>query len=528
MSRLIVNSSNEYKPSKHQPGEIFFNKSSGTLSWTGIAPGLKTVADNTQVQALAVSVDQVNETVSLLQEQLENVVDNLGTAVLPPQSGQTGKFLTTNGTTVSWASAGQLANVSSADIEWEHYSSEAQLPSAAEKHGMFAHVHGTGHGYMAHAGQWVKLANYTDLPQVTVGTVATGTTNGTTGTITFDGTYLNVCYNTNEWRRVPVLPFTANLVTDAQVSTLLNNYVTSTGLTVALNNYVTGANLSSALNSYITSSSLTSTLTGYVTSSALTSALASYATSSSLSNYVTSSSLTSTLNNYATTSTLSTYATTASLASYVTSSSLTSTLSSYLTTTDAGNTYVSNSSLTSTLNSYLTTASAASTYATTTTLNNRVPVQTGYNGKFLTTNGTSSSWGDLPNSVSSIRTTATSNVDFGTSWASVNTTYYKWDLPVAGDYIVWCTLRARNWGTNGFGKVRLYNASTATAVTNTETMLIEQQNSVLLNTMSTSIWKFTATGATTLVLQGSASTSGSIGIQSDANGYNEFGYVRIT
>ena len=33
------------------------------------------------------------------------------------------------------------------------------LPSATTYHGMFAHVHGTGAGYFAHAGNWVELAN---------------------------------------------------------------------------------------------------------------------------------------------------------------------------------------------------------------------------------------------------------------------------------------------------------------------------------------------------------------------------------
>lgn len=43
------------------------------------------------------------------------------------------------------------------------YSVEGDLPSATDYHGMFAHVHGTGAGYFAHAGNWVKLANYTDI-----------------------------------------------------------------------------------------------------------------------------------------------------------------------------------------------------------------------------------------------------------------------------------------------------------------------------------------------------------------------------
>ena len=43
------------------------------------------------------------------------------------------------------------------------YSAEGDLPSASTYHGMFAHVHGTGKGYFAHAGNWVKLANFDDI-----------------------------------------------------------------------------------------------------------------------------------------------------------------------------------------------------------------------------------------------------------------------------------------------------------------------------------------------------------------------------
>ena len=41
------------------------------------------------------------------------------------------------------------------------YSAEGNLPSATTYHGMFAHVHGTGKGYFAHAGNWVKLLDET-------------------------------------------------------------------------------------------------------------------------------------------------------------------------------------------------------------------------------------------------------------------------------------------------------------------------------------------------------------------------------
>jgi len=43
-----------------------------------------------------------------------------------------------------------------------NYDSAGSLPSASTYHGMFAHVHGEGRGYFAHAGNWVGLANQTE------------------------------------------------------------------------------------------------------------------------------------------------------------------------------------------------------------------------------------------------------------------------------------------------------------------------------------------------------------------------------
>ena len=41
------------------------------------------------------------------------------------------------------------------------FATEGDLPSASTYHGMFAHVHGTGKGYFAHGGNWIKLIDET-------------------------------------------------------------------------------------------------------------------------------------------------------------------------------------------------------------------------------------------------------------------------------------------------------------------------------------------------------------------------------
>ena len=50
------------------------------------------------------------------------------------------------------------------------YATQGALPSAGTYHGMFAHVHQTGRGYFAHAGNWLELVN-----KETSGIVGTGT-----------------------------------------------------------------------------------------------------------------------------------------------------------------------------------------------------------------------------------------------------------------------------------------------------------------------------------------------------------------
>ena len=43
------------------------------------------------------------------------------------------------------------------------FATEGDLPNATTYHGMFAHVHATGAGYFAHGGNWIKLANNSQL-----------------------------------------------------------------------------------------------------------------------------------------------------------------------------------------------------------------------------------------------------------------------------------------------------------------------------------------------------------------------------
>ena len=66
------------------------------------------------------------------------------------------------------------------------YGAMSDLPSAAAYHGLFAHVHSTGRGYFAHAGNWLELVN-----KETSGVVGTGTETYNIGGITATGLDLN-------------------------------------------------------------------------------------------------------------------------------------------------------------------------------------------------------------------------------------------------------------------------------------------------------------------------------------------------
>ena len=68
-----------------------------------------------------------------------------------------------------------------------NYAQLSDLPSASTYHGMFAHVHATGKGYYAHAGNWLPIVNEDTSGNVTLGgdlTITGGLqVNGTTTTI---------------------------------------------------------------------------------------------------------------------------------------------------------------------------------------------------------------------------------------------------------------------------------------------------------------------------------------------------------
>ena len=140
--------------------------------------------------------------------------------------------LNANNLTVTGTLTLPLHAISSEDLHWEHYSAEENLPSAAFKHGMFAHVHGTGSAYYAHSGNWVKLAKATDISDNNLTTISQQTASYTpgladafkliemtTGTLTLPndstvnypvGTYIEVLQTTTSQININGTGFTPN------------------------------------------------------------------------------------------------------------------------------------------------------------------------------------------------------------------------------------------------------------------------------------------------------------------------------
>jgi hypothetical protein len=121
--------------------------------------------------------DEPSTTINWSQSVLDDIaVGNLtSTTISSPTISSTTQLnavgLTVTGTVILPDNA-----IKSSLLDWEHYNTEADLPLATLKHGMFAHVHGTGSAYYAHSGGWYKLAKTSDVELISYGTAASGAT----------------------------------------------------------------------------------------------------------------------------------------------------------------------------------------------------------------------------------------------------------------------------------------------------------------------------------------------------------------
>jgi len=186
-------------------GSLAYNNSTGVITYTG--PSAAEVQAHISggtgitVSGGAVSLDFADA--GFKTDQVVEGTTNLYHTDARAISAVTGSDLDMGSSNITTTGKVLFANM---------YSNEASLPSATTYHGMFAHVHGTGKGYFAHGGNWIKLLDesssntgnltegsnlyYTDARAqaaitggtgvtVTSGSVAIGQDVGTTATPTF-------------------------------------------------------------------------------------------------------------------------------------------------------------------------------------------------------------------------------------------------------------------------------------------------------------------------------------------------------
>ena len=129
--------------------------------------------------------------------------------------------------------------------------------------------------------------------------------------------------------------------------------------------------------------------------------------------------------------------------------------------------------------------------------------------------------------LNSFRTSGSLVTGFTSGFANADIARFYWNLPEAGDYMLYSVLRTYLWSTTGFIKCRLFNNTTGSAIAGTDRMMFEVQNQAMaFNVMSTPVWKVTVGAASTIYLQLNATTAAA-GIQDDFNGYNEQGWMRV-
>ena len=150
-------------------GSEYFIQEDGTISTTTtpILAGLALSATELQVADLS-DLDNVNLSPYATTSSLTSTYATKAYADMVASQAATGVNFTTE---IANARSGAVADVAASDLDLNGnkvlfanvYSTLADLPSASTYHGMFAHVHATGKGYFAHAGNWVELANTSDL-----------------------------------------------------------------------------------------------------------------------------------------------------------------------------------------------------------------------------------------------------------------------------------------------------------------------------------------------------------------------------
>ena len=154
-------------------GEVFFNKVTSSLrvysgkdvSGFEIARAdLNNVSSSVLASKISLTNDDINWIAYDDLESLPSATDNHG--MFAHVHGTGGAYYAHAGAWVELALKTDVGSttITNDDIDWIAYADLASLPAAVDNHGMFAHVHGTGKAYYAHAGNWIQLADQSEIP----------------------------------------------------------------------------------------------------------------------------------------------------------------------------------------------------------------------------------------------------------------------------------------------------------------------------------------------------------------------------
>ena len=157
--RLRPTASNILQAGSNQIGEIFYDETNGTLRVFTGAEVSKVLASKTYVDSKTYTNDDIAWIAYADLASLPSAADNHGMFAHVHATG--GAYFAHAGVWIELALKTDVGNstITNDDIAWIAYADLASLPAASDNHGMFAHVHVTGKAYYAHAGNWIELAN---------------------------------------------------------------------------------------------------------------------------------------------------------------------------------------------------------------------------------------------------------------------------------------------------------------------------------------------------------------------------------
>lgn len=156
-----------FKISGGESGQVISTNGNGTLSWRTVASDLPSDWNATTGTQVILNKPTIPSITGLATETY--VSNSIANITIPSITGlATVAYVDNKATWANISGKPTFSTVAASgeykDLIWPVYQTIEDLPDATTNHGMFAHVHAEGHGYMAHAGTWVKLGNYSDIP----------------------------------------------------------------------------------------------------------------------------------------------------------------------------------------------------------------------------------------------------------------------------------------------------------------------------------------------------------------------------